>query len=174
MQAAVAVWFGILDVILALDQRDIILPQQAVCETVDVLGERADDTNPCNIKQVVFDGFQCKWKAAPLDFCGNAFRTFEAGFDGFNRVVFTVQGQLDIEHAEFCLHLHDRTAVIGHQTLKGFRHGCETHEVGFLRDQLCKLFYVVFYHISQFFLCNWEKLQKLRILRCFPVVFIIP
>ncbi len=69
MQAAITVSLRIFDVILALDQRDIVLLQQAVGEHVNIVHKGADDTDACDVEDVVFNCLEGKGQLFFEAFC---------------------------------------------------------------------------------------------------------
>ena len=74
MQAAITVFLRIFDVILALDQRDIVLLQQAVGEHVNIVHKGADDTDACDVEDVVFNCLEGKGQLFSKHFVQNAVR----------------------------------------------------------------------------------------------------
>ena len=74
MEAAVAVGLGVCDVVLAFDERDVVLPQQRVGELVDVRRVRADDAHACNIVEVLLNALHSHGIAAAGEFFHDALR----------------------------------------------------------------------------------------------------
>ena len=72
----------------------LILPDQTVCQHIDIIDKTADDTYPCNIKQISLYGFQCNRKMLSLQLTKDTFRCLQSGFNTFNRVMVTLQGKL--------------------------------------------------------------------------------
>ncbi len=145
VQAAVAVRLRVLDVVLPLNQRDVILPQQRIREQVNVLRKRADDAHTGDVIEVFLDGAQRHRQIAPLELFKDALRTFQPRLDGLNRVVFSVERHLHVEHAELGLDLHRRTAVIRHHLLERIQR--RVRPLGRRRDQLGAPFRFILRHI---------------------------
>ena len=50
MQAAIAVFFRIGNIVLPLEQFYVVLPKEHITECIDVLRERANDADACHVK----------------------------------------------------------------------------------------------------------------------------
>ena len=131
MQAAVAVILGVLNVILAFDQRHVVLTKQRVGHHINIAGERADHPQARDVPQVFLDAFHRQRNALAHGLVHDAFRRLDAGFDAFDRVAVIAQGKFLVQHVEFGFHLHQRAAVAGHQLLIG--HGVFLQPVPNLR-----------------------------------------
>ena len=55
VQASIAIGLGMLDVILALNQRDIILAEKAIGQHINIAGEGADYADARDIADVLFN-----------------------------------------------------------------------------------------------------------------------
>ena len=115
MQAPVTVGLGVLDVVLHLQKGDVILPQQAVHQNINIVYEGANHPHPCHIVEIFLHGGQGDGQLPPVELLQNAVHGFEAGFDGFDPVPVMLQGKLLVEDLELGLYLHHGTAVPGHQ-----------------------------------------------------------
>ena len=88
MQAAVAIRLGILDIILALDERQVILPHEHIGHGINILNERADHADAADIIEVFHHGLQRNRKAAAFEFADDAARRLDAAFDRVDRAGF--------------------------------------------------------------------------------------
>ena len=86
MKAPVTVWFWIFYVIFFLDQADIVLFQQKICQRVDILLKGTDHPHAgdiCKFPAHIVDRYR---KAPALHFFQNARRPFEPCLDRLKRI----------------------------------------------------------------------------------------
>lgn len=81
MQTAVAVGFGIFDIILAINQRQIVLPHQHVSHGVDILNKRAYHADAADIVEIFHHGLQRDGIPTPFELADDAARCFDTAFD---------------------------------------------------------------------------------------------
>lgn len=118
MQAAVAVFLRIGDVVLAADQRDVILLHERVGDAVDIVHKGADHAHTGDVEEIFFNGGCAESEAAARQFVADARRLLEAALDAFDRIALVLVGKIFVDDVEFCLDLHDGAAVVGHQPLE--------------------------------------------------------
>ena len=121
VQAAVAVGLGLGDVVLALEERDIVLLQKGVGELVDIRREGADDAHAGDVVEIFLDALHRQREAAALELFGNALGGLEARFDALDGVAVILERKLLVENVELGLDLHHRAAVVAHQLAVGLR-----------------------------------------------------
>ena len=119
MKAAVTALLGILYIILALDQGNVILSQKALSQLVYIIRERADDPDTGDITDILLNAFQRHGNIFPADLTQNTVIRFDSGLDPFDGIAVVFQGILLIQNLEFRLHLHDGALIIRHQFVHG-------------------------------------------------------
>ena len=117
MKTSVTIVLGILDIILYPDQPHIILLQKAVCQSVNILDKGTDHTDPCHICQTLFYCTHLKGQLFSIKLVHDALHGLQPSLDRFYWIMLLLQGKLLVQHTEFCFHLKQRTAVIGHKLL---------------------------------------------------------
>lgn len=118
MQAAVAVFLRIGDVVLAADQRDVVLLHERVGDAIDIVHKGADHAHTGDVEEVFFNGGCAESEAAARQLVADARRLLEAALDAFDRIALVLVGKIFVDDVEFCLDLHDGAAVVGHQPLE--------------------------------------------------------
>ena len=81
MIAAVAVVFRILNIVLNPKDGNIILIGQKFCHNIDIVHERADHTDSCNIIELFLNILLSKVVAKTLKFIIDTQRSFNAAFN---------------------------------------------------------------------------------------------
>ena len=115
MQASIAAFLRIFDVILRSNNVYVVLHSQHVRQLVDIIHKRADHANARDVVQVLFDGVHRDRQAEAVHLFIDASGLFEPRFDVFNRVAVEFVGKLDVEHLELGFHLEHGTGIIAHQ-----------------------------------------------------------
>ena len=119
MQTPVATLLGILDIVLAFHQCDIILSQKTLRKLINIVREGTDDPDSGNIANILFDAFHSHRDIFPADLTQNTVIRFHSGLNPFDGIPVVFQGILLIQYLEFRLHLHDGTLIIRHQLVHG-------------------------------------------------------
>ena len=88
---AVAVWLWIFDIVLYLDDGNVILPGDQVCNSVDIIDKGTDNTDACHVIQLILNILRSKLIAELFELFVNAFRLFDPCFDEGDRVTFLFQ-----------------------------------------------------------------------------------
>ena len=148
VEAAVAVGLGILDIILAPDQPDVVLLQETVRQHIDVVYEGTDHPDAGDVEDILRDGFQREGQVLPHHLVQDAGWGLQAVLDGIDGVAVMVQGEALVQDAELRLDLHDGAAVAGHQVPGG---GVEPLEG--LDGLLVQGFYQLFREELPWFFC---------------------
>lgn len=91
MQTAVAVVLRCSYVILALDQRDVILPQQTVCEQIYILGKRAYYPHTRNVRYASLDGFEAERQSPVAQLADDAVGRLYTALDGFDGIAVVLE-----------------------------------------------------------------------------------
>ena len=120
MQAAIAVWLGMLYVVLLGDQKDVVLFEQAVSHDVDIFFKGADDADARNVVEVFLHRLQRYRKPAALELLGDALWRFEAALYGVDGVIGAAGVELRVEDVELGLYLHQGALVKRHDLLEFF------------------------------------------------------
>lgn len=71
---AVAVWLWIFDIVLYLDDGNVILPGDQVCNSVDIIDKGTDNTDACHVIQLILNILRSKLIAELFELFVNAFR----------------------------------------------------------------------------------------------------
>ena len=119
MQAPVAALLGILDIVLAFHQCDIILSQKTLRKLINIVREGTDDPDPGDIPDILFDAFQRHGNIFSTDLTQNTVIRLDPGLNPFDGIAVVFQGILLIQNLEFRLHLHDGALIIRHQFIHG-------------------------------------------------------
>lgn len=88
---AVAVWLWIFDIVFYLDDGNVILPGDQVCNSVDIIDKGTDNTDACHVIQLILNILRSKLIAELFELFVNAFRLFDPCFDEGDRVTFIFQ-----------------------------------------------------------------------------------
>ena len=118
MIASVSVVLGISDIVLDSQDPHIILADQHLGYLIDVIYKRADDTDPCNVIQVVHHGFHGDFQIPSFQLIHNAHGLLYPGLDHLDGIALIADGKLVIEHFQLGLYLSDGTGIHHHGFLK--------------------------------------------------------
>ena len=94
MITAIAVWLWIFDVILDGDDGDVILADQHVSDSIDVIDKGTDDADSGYIVQFVHHGFETDRKVSALQLFYDTDRFFDTGFDHLDGIPLVFDGKL--------------------------------------------------------------------------------
>ena len=111
MEGAVAVFLGMLDVVLFRDEGDIILTEEGVGDEVDIVDVGANDTDPRHIVDVLLNGFQGEGQALSLQLVHDAFGALQTGGNGGDGIAVVFQLELGVQHFKFGLDLLEGAGV---------------------------------------------------------------
>ena len=114
VQTPVAIGLGILEIVLALNQGDIVLAQEALGQHVDIRLKGAHHPHAGNVVDVGLDILNGQRDAPADELIHNALRGFQPGLDGLNGVALKGEGQILAENPELGLHLHQGAGIEGH------------------------------------------------------------
>ena len=62
VQTAIAVWLGILNIVLPLDQHNVILAEKGVCQHIDIRLIGTNDPHASDVIDVLFDALDAQGK----------------------------------------------------------------------------------------------------------------
>ena len=89
--AAVAVWFWIFDIVLYLNDCNVILFGDQVCNGVEIFDKGTDNTDAGHIIQLILNILRSKLIAEFFELFVNTFRFFDPCLDEGDRVTFLFQ-----------------------------------------------------------------------------------
>ena len=90
MEAAIAIIFGIGNIVLFLNQTYVILLEQTVGKKVYVINKGTDDSDSCNIMYLI-QRVKTEREVSSAQLFTNAFRGFHPCLYHFNRITLMIQ-----------------------------------------------------------------------------------
>ena len=111
MQTAVAVWLGVLYVVLALDELHVVLRGQEVRHGVDIVDVVAHYADACDVVQLALCVIAAERYSLAVELLKNALRGFHAVLKVMYRVVVVFRLEFAVEYLKLGLDLADRGLV---------------------------------------------------------------
>ena len=85
MVAFIPIRLRLPDIILHIKNADILLPCNHLCNLINILGKGTDNADSCNITQLLHHIVNRDLQSVPLQLFYNAVRSFQSGFNMFDR-----------------------------------------------------------------------------------------
>ena len=111
VQTAVAVWLGVLYVVLALDELHVVLRGQEVRHGVDIVDVVAHYADACDVVQLALCVIAAERYSLAVELLKNALRGFHAVLKVMYRVVVVFRLEFVVEYLKLGLDLADRGLV---------------------------------------------------------------
>ena len=102
MQAAVSVFFGVLNIIRAAQNHDVVLRAKHVCDPVNIVDIIAHHAHARNIRQICLGILNAHGRPFPPELFHNACDALKPAVDMVNWVMIVTHAELRVQNFQLC------------------------------------------------------------------------